>query len=165
MSCIWNANGTITCNRTAGEVNGANANSCHDIHEYYANANIRLQTSTNYSINIIVTNIDKSAIYYSKAMPSIASDKAYILDKINLPNFNNRNSQALLTIQDLTNYQGPVRPPPYLQLIIQNHKGEQNSIKFESLVGMNVLLRTATIQLPATSPTLVIIDRLQMGLK
>jgi hypothetical protein len=162
MSCVWNANGSITCDRACDKTNLI----CHDVNEYFANNMNKPNPNTTllkYSINIIVTNADKSAIFYSKALPSISSD-AYIIDTISLSSLQNRTSHALLTIQDLTNYQGPVRPPPHLQLIIQNHLGTQNLIQFSSQVGMNVLLRTATIALPATSPTLVIMDRLQMGL-
>ena len=156
MSCVWNANGTITCDRACDKSNLV----CHNVVEYFT----QNQSKANaiYSINIFVTNLDKSAIYYTKSLPHISFANAYIIDKINLPNLETRNESVLLTIQDMTDYHGPKKPPPYLQLIIENFQGNQNSIYFDSQVGMNILLRTATIPLASASPTLVIMDRLRM---
>ena len=158
MSCVWNANGTITCDRACDKSNMV----CHNVVEYFAQNKSQSKAKAVYSINIFVTNLDKSAIYYTKSLPHISFDSAYIIDKINLPSLDTRNASVLLTIQDMTDYMGPTKPPPYLQLIIENNLGNQNSIYFDSQVGMNILMRTATIPLASASPTLIIMDRLRM---
>lgn len=139
MSCIWKANGDFYCNENF-EVSPSSKNS--------------------YSINVFIKSMDKSKIFYEKSFPDITTS-AFILDTINDRNFTLQNTPVLLEIQDLTNYKtGLIKP--YIEIIVLNSKNERYDIHFASNDAMNILLRTATLNLPTFGPTQIMLNRIKM---
>ncbi len=156
-SCVWGVDGIIRCDKTC------NDRVCRDKYEYFSQQQQRDKTNHIYSINIIVTNMDKTSIMYKRSLPSIESTNAYTIDTIILPDLNNNKSPGLLEIQDMTDYQGPLRKPPLLQLIIDAN-GRQDDMLFNSPYGLNILSRTATLPLKTIGTTRIIVNRIAMDL-
>lgn len=153
MSCVWNANGSFTCDRVCDNSSVI----CRDIREYYTPS----QEYT-YSLNIIVTNADFSTIYYTKILPGITSSSKYVLDIIHVSDlFVNNNIPVVLQILDMTNYSYNI---PLLQLLIVNSRKEQIHMHFNSVKGLNLTARTAYLNLPSLGPTQVILDRFSMNI-
>jgi len=152
-SCVWGADGELRCDRVC------NGKVCRDKYEYFTNV---LPTHT-YSINIIVTDANKSHIFYKQSYPNIDSSTAYTLDTIILPDLHNNSSPGILEIQDMTDYQGPLLKPQLLQLVIDNN-GQQEDMLFNSPYGFNVLLRTATLELKRIGTTRVVMNRIAMDI-
>ena len=108
-----------------------------------------------YSINVIITTVDKTRIISSAILNDISSAQAYLI-------FQTRDA-GILQIQDLTNYK--VFPsPPMLELIIQL-EGQKRKIpmQFDSTAQIsNLLMRTT--QMPISARSSIYMDRLKMNI-
>ena len=158
LSCVWNANGSFSCDKVCNGV------ICHDAYEHFVDKTT-MSPKMVYSINIIVTNLEKSVIYYEKKLPSISAINAYVLDTIYMTRDTLNYSQALLEIQDMTNYEAQqLLNPPLLQLLVQNSQGTTYNLQFNSKNGLNVLMRTNTITIPTIGTTTIMLDRHAMNI-
>ena len=154
--CIWNANGSITCDKACND-----RMICRDIYEYYS----QVPTPFKYSINVIVTSTDKSIIFHEKQLPAIDSSSAYVLDTIHLVDQTFNYMPALVQIQDLTDYRAQQpKIPPLLQILVKNSRGQTHNLRFDNLNDMNILTRTNTIAVPTIGGTEIIMDRRAMGI-
>ena len=157
LSCVWNANGSFTCDKICHGV------ICKDAYEYFTPKTISTAPII-YSVNILVTNPSQTTKYYEKVIPNIQSSTAFVIDSVFINNLQIQNSPALLQITDVTDYSSAIKSPPFLQVLVTNSRNQTVSVQFPKTQGMNILMRTATLALPTTGPTTIMVDRYKMGI-
>ena len=119
-----------------------------------------------YAMNIFVTSKDKTETYFTRQIPNIDGGLAYNIATIPpLPIDQNGQIEAILSFQDLTNY-NLYPTPPSLELTLYNASwSTMVPIRFDSSISIqNLRYRTASLPLPLYGPTSVFLDRLKMGI-
>lgn len=160
LTCVWNANGSMSCNKVCSGL------ICNDAYEYFEQQQQQQQQNRNYtySINVLVTDPKQTTIYYSRIISNIPSSSAYILDNIVISNLQIQNSPGRLTITDMTSYDNHIVKPPFLQIQVTNSHNVTLPMMFPNTPGLNILMRTASLDLMEVGPTSIAMDRYKMGL-
>ena len=112
-------------------------------------------SSFSYSLNVTVTSKDRRQVYEAFRITGIDPKTAYLLGTVS-PITNH--PDAILTIQDVTDYSGTYPTPPAIQLLLDNKTAwsQKITMRFDNSTSINQInMRSASVELPRFGPTLV----------
>ena len=112
-------------------------------------------SSFSYSLNVTVTSKDMRQVFEAFRITGIDPKTAYLLGTVS-PITNH--PDAILTIQDVTDYSGTYPTPPAIQLLLDNKTAwsQKITMRFDNSTSINQInMRSASVELPRFGPTLV----------
>jgi hypothetical protein len=113
-------------------------------------------SSFSYSLNVTVASRNRSQVYETFRITGIDPNTAYLLGTVS-PITNQ--PDAVLTIQDVTDYTSFYPTPPPIELLLDNKSAwpKKLTMRFDNLTSINQInMRSASVDLPPFGPTLII---------